>query len=104
MTSRRHRPYVGPALFHLRLVPSPLDLRAEPHLASLALLQIAADIAAGALLAIYANVESSNEDQSGELRIARELVDLARSIAITSERYRRVLKDTRSRSEDDLPF
>lgn len=89
-------------------LPRVEHLTAEPQLASLAVLEMAANVAILALGAEYPEL-ASNVDHSKplELRAVVDLIELARAIHLTITRYRRDLAERHEceRDESDLlPF
>lgn len=91
------------------LLPRAEHLSAEPQLASLAVLQTAANVAILALGAEYPELACGDVDlrEPLELRAAVDLIDLTRAVDAAIARYRRALAERheREREEDDLlPF
>lgn len=91
------------------LLPRAEHLSAEPQLASLAVLETAANVAILALGAEYPELASDDVDlrDPPELRAAVDLIEIARALDLTIGRYRRDLAERheREREEDGLlPF
>jgi hypothetical protein len=88
------------------LLPRVEHLAAEPQLASLAVLETAANIAILALGAEYPELACRDVDLRGppEIRAAVDLVELARDLDAAIARYRRALVVARERETDLLPF
>lgn len=93
---------------HVFLLPHADHLSAEPQLASLALLEVAANVTILALAAEYPELASHvDRHEPLELQAAGDLIELARAIALTITRYRRALVErlARKREQDELlPF
>lgn len=87
-------------------------LSAEPQLASLAILESAADVAVVALAAEYPELASDHdltnyERELPELRSAIDVIELARALVVTITRYKRDIaaRHERDRRQSDLlPF
>ena len=91
------------------LLPRVEHLAAEPQLASLALLETAANVAILALGAEYPELACDDVELRGppELRVAVDLIALARAVDVTIARYMRALaaRHEREREQDELlPF
>lgn len=92
------------------LLPRVEHLADEPQLASLAVLETVASIAALALGAVYPELALGPEALSRappDLAAAADLIELARAVLDTSRRYRRALALRQQRERDDanqLPF
>lgn len=93
---------------HAFLLPPADHLSSEPQLASLAVLEAAANVTILALAAEYPELASDVDLREPiELQAAGDLIELARAIALTITRYRRVLVErlAREREQDELlPF
>jgi hypothetical protein len=91
------------------LLPREGDLSSEPQLASLAVLEVAANVTILALSAQYPELASPEVDlrEPGELCAALDLIDLAGALHLTIARYRRALaiRHQRLRQEQEqIPF
>jgi len=91
------------------LLPRVEHLSAEPQLASLAVLETAANVAILALAAEYPELASDDVDlrEPPELGPAVDIIELARAIDMSIARYTRALaaRLEREREEDELlPF
>lgn len=88
------------------ILPRVEHLSAEPQLASLAVLETAANIAILALGAEYPELACRDVSllEPPEIRAAIELVDLARDLDAAITRYRRALVEARENETDLLPF
>lgn len=98
---RRHR---GQSLLSRSVLPRCDELRTHPELASLAVLETAADVAILSLGAVYPELAVLDIDDSPELRAALDIIDLARAIASAVKRYRLELLEAHERDDDLLPF
>ena len=88
----------------LRL-PHVEHLADEPQLATLALLENAANVAILALAAQYPELNFNDDPQrDAELRATLDIVDLSRALDCTIHRYRRELRKARERKQNRLPF
>ena len=68
--------------------PSVEQLGVAPELAALAVLEAAADTAVLALVAVYPEIQDLHEyDDSPELRVALDIIDAARAVAASVNRY-----------------
>jgi hypothetical protein len=95
-----------PILLHRRREPSVEDLWADPELASLAMLEMATDMAILALAAIHPELQDRDRDPADDtasLRAAVAVIDLARSLGDSLGRYRCALRRDKDRNED-IPF
>ncbi len=95
-----------PTLLHRRREPSVEQLWATPELASLAMLEMAADMAIIALAAVHPDLQDRDRDtaeDSTSLRAALVVIDLARALGESLGRYRRALRRDRDR-DADIPF
>ena len=80
------------------------QLGIAPELATLALLEAAANTAALALIAVFPEIQDLDEDDDGaELRAALDVIDKARAVALSVKRYRRALLLAQER-HDPTPF
>ena len=90
---------------HVLGLPRVEQLSAEPQLASLAILEAAANVAILALAAEHSELGDDDiQRDDHELHAALDLVDLARAIGITIMRYRRALAESRRNEQRLLPF
>ena len=91
---------------HALRLPRVEQLSVEPQLASLAVLEAAANVAILALAAEHPELGGDDEVQrhDDELRAALDLVELARAIGITIMRYRRALAERQRSEQQRLPF
>ena len=91
---------------HLRFVRPRLDdLHSAPELATLSLLEAAADVAIMALLAVHPDDDALDGDPPAERRAACDLLDAARHVTASVNRYRLALVLARNRDRDELlPF
>ena len=90
---------------HALRLPRLEHLSAEPQLASLAILETAANVAILALAAEYPELDVIDDPlRDGELRATLDLVELARALDLTITRYRRELAKARKRNIARLPF
>ena len=81
------------------------DLYSAPELATLAVLEAAADVAVVALLAAHPDDDGLDDHPAADVLAARALVDAARDVATSVNRYRLALVLARERARDDLlPF
>ena len=95
-----------PLMLHRRREPSVEQLWGSPELASLALLEMAADMAVLALAAVHPELQDRDResaDDSASLRAALVVIDLARSLGDSLGRYRRALRRDAKR-DNDIPF
>lgn len=95
-----------PILLHRRREPSVEQLYGSPELASLATLEMAADIAILALAAVHPDIQDRDRetrDDTDSLRAALVVIDLARSLGDALGRYRRALRRDNER-DNDIPF
>lgn len=86
---------ITPFMLHRRREPSVDQLRESPDLASLAMLEMAADIAILALTAVHPDLQDRDretDDDDVSLRAALVVIDLARSLGDSLGRYRRALR------------
>lgn len=80
------------------------QLGIAPELATLALLEAAANTAALALIAVFPEIQDLDDDDDGaELRAALDVIDKARAVALSVKRYRRALLLAQER-HDPPPF
>jgi len=91
------------------LLPRVEHLSAEPQLASLAVLETAANVAILALGAEYPELASDDVDlrDPPELGVAVDILELAHAVDVTIARYRRAVaaRHEREREEEELlPF
>ena len=78
------------------------QLGIAPELATLALLEAAANTAVLALVAVFPEIQDLDEDDDGaELRAALDIIDKARAVARAVKRYRRAL--LLAQEQHDLP-
>jgi hypothetical protein len=92
---------------HALRLPRVEQLSSEPQLASLAVLETAANVAILALAAEHPELGGDDDiqrDDDDELRAALDLVELARAIGITIMRYRRALAERQRSEQQLLPF
>jgi hypothetical protein len=86
-------------------LPGPDDLAAEPPLAAVYLLEVAAIIAATALRAWHpAVVGSFCPPEDAEISSARVLFNECAHLCETLDDYRRLVKSRLARQRDDWPF
>lgn len=93
-------------MMHRRREPSIEQLWVAPELASLAVLEVAAATAILALAAVHPEMQDGDRDpvdESEPLRAAVAVIELARDLRITLDRYRLALRRA-ARRDDDLPF
>lgn len=84
--------------------PSVEQLALAPELAALAILEAAADTAILALAAVYPEIQNLDEHRdSFELRVALDVIDTARALAASVNRYSLAVQLARER-DDLLPF
>jgi hypothetical protein len=97
----------GPTMIiHRRRQPTIEQLSIAPELASLATLEVAADTAILALAAAHPDLQDGDRDlgdDSAVVRAAFALIDVARALGNTLERYRWALRRAGSQN-DDIPF
>ena len=81
------------------------QLGIAPELATLALLEAAANTAALALIAVFPEIQDldDEDDDGAELRAALDVIDKARAVALSVKRYRRALLLAQER-HDPTPF
>jgi hypothetical protein len=90
---------------HALRLPRIEQLSVEPQLASLAVLETAANVAVLALAAEHPELGGDDDQRDDdELRTALDLVELARAIGITIVRYRRALAERQRSEQQLLPF
>ena len=84
--------------------PTVVDLFASPELASLSVLEVAAEIARLALVAAHPSAPDDDEVPL-ERRAASAVINAAGDLTTAIERYRLALARARERDRDDLlPF
>lgn len=84
--------------------PSIEQLGIAPELAALAVLEAAANTAILALAAVYPEIQNLDECRdSFELRVALDIIDTARALAASLNRYRLAVQLAQER-DDLLPF
>jgi hypothetical protein len=95
-----------PILLHRRREPSVDQLYASPELATLATLEMAADMAVLALAAVHPDIQDRDREpgeDTASVRAALAVIDLARSLGDALGRYRRALRRDAKR-DSDMPF
>ena len=93
-------------IIHRRRQPTIEQLSVAPELASLATLEVAADTAILALAAAHPDLQEGDRnpaDDSAVLRAAFALIDIARALGNTLDRYRWARRRAESQ-HDDIPF
>ena len=93
-------------IIHRRRQPTIEQLSVAPELASLATLEVAADTAILALAAAHPDLQDGDRDpadDSASLRAAFALIDVARALGHTLDRYHRALRRAENQN-DDIPF
>lgn len=93
-------------IIHRRRQPTIEQLSVAPELASLATLEVAADTAILALAAAHPDLQDGHGhpvDDSASLRAAFAVIDSARALGSTLDRYRWALRRAENQN-DDIPF
>jgi len=85
------------------LLPRAEHLSPEPQLASLAVLEVTANITILALAAEYPELASPEVDlrDPSELRAVADLIELARDLDLTIARYRRAVVERHQRLREE---
>lgn len=95
-----------PIMLHRRREPSVEQLYGSPELASLAMLEMAADMAVLALAAVHPDIQDRDREpreDTASIRAALLVIDLTRSLGDALGRYRRALRRD-SKRDNDIPF